>query len=131
MSDIKTSRPRAFYGLYARSLAWLEKAVLGSRSGIRDVVLSMIPRTAQVVTRLFPSILVAHGLGPSRLGQFTLVTSASGVATSLSELGIGQTAIRFASLAVPPSQPVTSKLKNAAIGSALGLLLGLVLQPHL
>lgn len=42
---------------------------------------------------------MARGLGPARLGEYALVMSVAGLATSLSDLGIGQTAVRFASRA--------------------------------
>jgi O-antigen/teichoic acid export membrane protein len=42
---------------------------------------------------------MARGLGPAQLGDYALVMSVAGLATSLSDLGIGQTAIRYASRA--------------------------------
>jgi O-antigen/teichoic acid export membrane protein len=47
---------------------------------------------------------MARGLGPARLGDYALVMSVAGLTTSLSDLGIGQTAIRFASQAAATGQ---------------------------
>ena len=70
-----------------------------SRQGVRDTVVSTIPQIVGVFTGLVSSILVARGLGPDGMGQYALVMSIAGIATSLSDLGIGQTAIRYASRA--------------------------------
>ena len=72
----------------------------GSRQGVRDVIVSAVPQIVGVFTGFFGTILVARGLGPEGMGQYALVMSLAGIATTLSDLGIGQTAIRFASRAV-------------------------------
>lgn len=54
---------------------------------------------ACLFTGFFSSVLIARGLGPEGMGQYALVMSLAGIATSLSDLGIGQTAIRYASRA--------------------------------
>jgi len=69
----------------------------GSRQGVKDVVVSAIPQLVGVFTGFFGSVLVARGLGPSGMGQYALVMSLAGIAATLSDLGIGQTAIRYAS----------------------------------
>jgi O-antigen/teichoic acid export membrane protein len=70
-----------------------------SRQGAKDVVVSAVPQLVGVVTGFFGSILVARGLGPAGMGQYALIMSLAGIATTLSDLGIGQTAIRYASRA--------------------------------
>jgi O-antigen/teichoic acid export membrane protein len=59
----------------------------------------MLPQAVALVTGFITSILIARGLGKGPLGQYALVMSVAGIATSLSDLGIGQTAIRYASRA--------------------------------
>jgi O-antigen/teichoic acid export membrane protein len=73
--------------------------VLQARGGVRDVALGLVPQGVAAVTGFVGSVLMARGLGPARLGDYALVMSVAGLATSLSDLGIGQTAIRFASRA--------------------------------
>ena len=60
----------------------------------------MIPQVVGVLTGFIGSVLIARGLGPEGLGRYALVMSLAGIATSLSDLGIGQTAIRYAARAV-------------------------------
>ncbi len=71
----------------------------GSRQGVKDTIVSAVPQLVGVFTGFFGSVLVARGLGPTGMGQYALVVSLAGVATVLSDLGIGQTAIRYASRA--------------------------------
>lgn len=71
----------------------------GSRKGIEDVIVSMIPQTVSVVTGFATSVLIARGLGPKGMGSYALILSISGLTAALSDLGVGQTAIRFASQA--------------------------------
>jgi O-antigen/teichoic acid export membrane protein len=59
----------------------------------------MIPQSVGLAAGLATSILIARGLGPKGMGNYALILSVSGLATALSDLGIGQTAIRFASRA--------------------------------
>lgn len=79
--------------------SWLKSAVLSSRKGVRDVVILMLPQAVALITGFLTIILIARGLGRSGLGQYALVVSVAGVALTLSDLGIGQTAIRYASRA--------------------------------
>lgn len=85
-------------------IAKLRSSVLGTFSGtgkaVEDVIVSMIPQATSVVTGFLASVLVARGLGPKGMGTYALILSVSGLAGALSDLGIGQTAIRFASRAV-------------------------------
>ncbi|MBN1589439.1 MAG: oligosaccharide flippase family protein [Pirellulales bacterium] len=70
-----------------------------SRQGVKDTIVSAVPQIVGVFTGFFGSVLIARGLGPDGMGQYALVISLAGIATSLSDLGIGQTAIRYASRA--------------------------------
>jgi O-antigen/teichoic acid export membrane protein len=83
----------------ARAAAWLKLTLLASKRGIRDVVISVLPQVAAVLKGFVAAVLIARGLGSARLGEYTLVLSVSSLAVSLSDLGIGQTAIRYASRA--------------------------------
>lgn len=78
---------------------WLETTLSGTRKGIEDVIVSMIPQCISVVTGFVTAVLIARGLGPKGMGSYALILSVSGLAVALSDLGIGQTAIRFASQA--------------------------------
>ncbi len=71
--------------------------IKSSRKGIIDVIISIVPQGVSLLTGLITAILLARGLGPSELGRYALVISVSAMITSLSDLGIGQTAIRYAS----------------------------------
>ena len=75
------------------------ETLIGSQRGIRDVLVLIVPQVVSVLSAFVTSMLIARGLGPSGIGKYALILSVSGVAASLSDLGIGQTAIRFASRA--------------------------------
>ena len=90
-----------------KTIISIYQAFLHSRQGIIDTIVSTIPQGVGVLTGFFGSVLIARGLGPDALGQYALVMSFSGIALSLSDLGVGQTAIRFASRA--DSDGLTSK----------------------
>lgn len=85
--------------MFKKVISWLIKTATDSRKGIEDVIISMIPQAAALIAGLVSSILVARGLGPDGMGKYALILSVSGLVTELSDLGIGQTAIRFASRA--------------------------------
>ena len=59
----------------------LRALFLGSKRGIRDVVLLMIPQVIAVLAGLMTSILAARGLGPDDFGAYALVMSVAGIAT--------------------------------------------------
>lgn len=71
--------------------------IIGSRKGIEDVIVSMIPQIVLIGCGLIISILVARGLGPAGVGYYALILSIPTLVTGLSDAGIGQTAIRYAS----------------------------------
>jgi O-antigen/teichoic acid export membrane protein len=70
-----------------------------SRQGVKDVAVSSMPQLIGVVTGLIGSILLARGLGPAELGNYSLVISLVGISGIISDFGIAQTAIRYASYA--------------------------------
>lgn len=82
-----------------RLRSWLSD-FSSSQKGIQDVAVSMVPQGVSLVTGFASAILLTRGLGPSGFGQYELVLSVVGIAFSLSDLGIGQTSIRYASRAV-------------------------------
>ncbi len=86
---------------------WFKFNIWQSRRGIQDVVISMIPQLVTVVTGFITSVLIARGLGPAGMGQYALVQSISSLAASLSDLGVGQTAIRYASQAIACNDTLT------------------------
>lgn len=74
-----------------------KEMVIGSRRGIEDVIVSMIPQLVLIMSGLITSILIARGLGPAGVGAYALIISVPTLVMSLSDSGIGQTAIRYAS----------------------------------
>jgi O-antigen/teichoic acid export membrane protein len=77
----------------------LKSTLLASPRAVRDVLLSMLPQAACFVSGFMSSILIARGLGPAGLGEYALILSISGLLGAVSDLGVGQTAIRYASRA--------------------------------
>lgn len=74
-------------------------SVFSSRAAIRDVAVSLIPQAVTALSAFVTAILIARGLGPEGMGKYALIVSFATVVTGVSDLGIGQTAIRFASQA--------------------------------
>jgi O-antigen/teichoic acid export membrane protein len=70
-----------------------------SQRGIGDVLLMLMPQAVIVLTGFLTTVLIARGLGPASLGQYSLVLSVAGLTAAFSDLGIGQTAIRYAARA--------------------------------
>jgi O-antigen/teichoic acid export membrane protein len=70
-----------------------------SKGGIRDVILMLLPQVVIVVTGFVTTVLIARGLGPTALGHYGLVLSVGGLTAAFSDMGIGQTAIRYAARA--------------------------------
>ena len=107
--DKKSCRPSHIRGvptilLFDHVVPRLSGAVIGSLPGRRqieragkDVLVSAAPQAFGLLTGLLTSVLVARGLGPKGLGQYALATSVGAIVGMLSDLGINQTAIRFAS----------------------------------
>jgi O-antigen/teichoic acid export membrane protein len=73
--------------------------VTQSRRAIKDVILSLVPQSARSGAGFITAVLLARGLGPAGMGQYALVTSLTDTIGSLSDLGIGQIALRYASSA--------------------------------
>lgn len=78
-----------------------------SRRGIGDTLVSMAPQIVGVFTGFLGSVLIARGLGPEGLGRYALVMSLAGIAMTVSDLGIGQTAIRYAAKAFSAGNETT------------------------
>ncbi|MDD5361718.1 MAG: oligosaccharide flippase family protein [Ignavibacteria bacterium] len=64
---------------------------------MRDLGLTMLPQITTAASGFIISILIARGLGPEQLGKYVLIVSLSSLVSGFSDLGINQTAIRFAS----------------------------------
>jgi O-antigen/teichoic acid export membrane protein len=73
--------------------------MVGSRAGVRDVLLMLLPQAVLVLAGFVTTVLAARGLGPAAFGHYGLVLSVTGLTAAFSDLGIGQTAIRYASRA--------------------------------
>lgn len=84
---------------FIKVLNWFQTTIANSRKGFIDVAYSMVPQVARAIAGFAITIMIARGLGPTGLGQYALAYSFSDLVFSLSDLGIGQTAIRYASRA--------------------------------
>lgn len=71
-----------------------------SRQGVKDILVSFVPQIVGVLSGLISSILIARGLGPAGLGNYALILSYVSLASLVSDLGMGNIAIRYASMAV-------------------------------
>jgi len=100
--NFKGSIAGSFIG---RRIERLTDLINSSRQGIRDVAVSLVPLASKAVIGFLSSILLARGLRPAGMGEYALVLSVTDTVTSLSDLGIGQTAIRYASLSVSQNEP--------------------------
>ncbi|HLK63001.1 MAG TPA: oligosaccharide flippase family protein [Bryobacteraceae bacterium] len=90
----------------------------------KDVLVSAAPQAFGLLTGLLTSVLIARGLGPKGLGQYALATSVGSIVGMLSDLGINQTAIRFASNA---AAALDTTRQFAVLRWAFHLRLGLIL----
>lgn len=109
-------------------LATYRTLLADSQRGIGDVMLMLVPQFVIVVTGFLTTVLIARGLGPLALGQYTLVISMAGVAAAFSDLGIGQTAIRYASRAVAGGRvPEQHAVLRWALGVRLLLVTGVTI----
>ncbi|MFH1086613.1 MAG: oligosaccharide flippase family protein [Chloroflexota bacterium] len=80
-------------------LAPLVRQLRASRAGAQDVVVLTGFGSAGMVIRLVSSILMARGLGPEGLGIYPLAMTGPDATLALSNLGLAQTAVRYASRA--------------------------------
>src|SRR5665647_1907577 len=80
-------------------IAQSKTVIFDSLKAIEDVIVSVFPGVAGLLTGVITAALVARGLGPFGMGQYALVISVSSFTIGLSDMGIGQTAIRYASRA--------------------------------
>jgi O-antigen/teichoic acid export membrane protein len=76
-----------------------EKLIFESLKAIEDVIVSTFPGVASLLTGAITAALIARGLGPFGMGQYALAISVSTFTLGVSDMGIGQTAIRYASRA--------------------------------
>jgi O-antigen/teichoic acid export membrane protein len=76
---------------------WVEESFSGARRGVEDTAISLLPQIVNLLSGIIVSILMARGLGPVGMGEFALITSISGLTAILSDLGIGNTAVHYAS----------------------------------
>jgi stage V sporulation protein B len=76
-----------------------KKVIFESLKAIEDVILSAFPGVTTLLTGAITAALIARGLGPFGMGEYALVISVSTFTIGLSDMGIGQTAIRYASRA--------------------------------
>lgn len=74
-------------------------AFIGSSQGIKDIIVSMMPQIISFFTGFLSSVLIAHGLGPDGMGLYSLILTIPNVLINLSDLGVGQTALRYVSQA--------------------------------
>jgi len=86
---------RSFRPVIAQS----KKVIFESLKAIEDVIVSTLPGIAGLLTGVITAALIARGLGPFGMGQYALVISISTFTVGISDMGIGQTAIRYASRA--------------------------------
>jgi O-antigen/teichoic acid export membrane protein len=70
------------------------------RKAIEDVLVSMSPQIVAGFTAFLTSVLLARGLHSAGLGKYVLVLSIANLVSGMSDVGISDTAIRFASRAV-------------------------------
>ena len=84
---------------FKSAIALPKKVIFDSLKAIEDVIVSVFPGMAGLLTGAITAALIARGLGPSGMGQYALVISVSSFTLGLSDMGIGQTAIRYASRA--------------------------------
>ncbi len=80
-------------------IAQPKKVIFESLKAIEDVIVSSFPGIASLLTGAMTAALIARGLGPFGMGQYALIISISTFTLGLSDMGIGQTAIRYASRA--------------------------------
>ena len=86
-------------GPFRSVIAELKKVIFESLKAIEDAIVSAFPGVASLLTGAITAVLIARGLGPFGMGQYALTISISSFVVLLSDMGIGQTAIRYASRA--------------------------------
>ncbi|HWV37029.1 MAG TPA: oligosaccharide flippase family protein [Vulgatibacter sp.] len=68
----------------------------GSRRGIADVLLSLLPQGVTAASGLAVTLILARGLSAASLGRHALAISVASLVIAFTDLGIGATAVRFA-----------------------------------
>ena len=84
---------------FKSAIALPKRVIFESLKAIEDVIVSAFPGVLSLLTGAITGALIARGLGPFGMGQYALVISISSFTVGLSDMGIGQTAIRYASRA--------------------------------
>jgi O-antigen/teichoic acid export membrane protein len=84
---------------FKSAIALPKKVLFESLKAIEDVIVSTLPGIAALLTGVITAALIARGLGPSGMGQYALAISVSSFTILVSDLGIGGTAVRYASRA--------------------------------
>jgi O-antigen/teichoic acid export membrane protein len=72
-------------------------SLLGRKTAIKDIAFSAMPQVMLALTSLVIAILLARELGPMALGSYALIISVTGLITVISESGLNQAALKFAS----------------------------------
>src|ERR1039458_1699311 len=85
--------------LHAQTLAWVRAkcARWPWYRAVADVSVLLVQQVASTGISAITSVLTARGLGPSGLGLVALAQNVTGLSGSLSNLGVNQTALRYAS----------------------------------
>ena len=81
-------------------MEFIFKNILISPKGtIKDILITIIPNIISVLTGIITTILLARGLNSKGMGEYALILSVSSLVPLLSDMGINQSAIRFAAKA--------------------------------
>jgi O-antigen/teichoic acid export membrane protein len=100
-------RGRAPSSRGARGLAWIRKK--GERwpwfNEVTDVSILLVQQVTSTGISAITSVLTARGLGPTGLGLVGLATTVTGMTSTLSSLGLNQTAIRYTSREFAANRP--------------------------
>ena len=107
-----------------RLLLRVRNLVITSEKGIKDVAISMIPQFVSLATGFVASILIARGLGATEMGKYAIIMSVSAIALTISDLGLGQTAIHYASFALSQNN---QEWRNAILRWAFRMRIAIVL----
>lgn len=101
----------------------IQQILKTNQKGFKDVAWSLGPQVAGFLSGFVSSILLARGLGASTLGEFTLLFSFYGLVAGISDLGVGQVAIRFASYhAAKGNEDLQYKVLRWAFRARMGLI---------
>ncbi|MBP6993168.1 MAG: oligosaccharide flippase family protein [Spirochaetes bacterium] len=74
--------------------------VIDVRRGIIDIIATATSQGLGIIIATITSILVARALGPDSMGKYSLILSVTTFIFAITDLGISQTTIRYASKAI-------------------------------